>query len=96
MASADYADSETGSVTPDGGRGADGRFTKRNAAAVKTGLRLKRAQLPETFDALEAEVQALLDGSLADDGGINDAHIVHGQNENNLALDLIFARARSK
>ena len=47
-------------------------FAKGNAAAAKTGLKLKRARLPETFDALEAEVQALFDGSLADDGGADD------------------------
>ena len=72
MSSTDHARSGAPTVTPDRGRDDDGRFTKGNAAAAKTGLKLKRARLPETFDALEVEVQALLDGSLADDGGVDD------------------------
>ncbi len=71
MPQLDPAESGTPTVGPDRGRGEDGRFAKGNNAAAKTGLKLKRARLPETFDALEAEVQALLDGSLADDGGID-------------------------
>jgi hypothetical protein len=37
--------------------------------AVRSGLRADKAQLPEVFQALEAEVEAFLDESVTDDGG---------------------------
>ena len=39
---------------------------------MKTGRHAKKAQLPDVFEALEADVQALLDGSVADDGGVDE------------------------
>ena len=56
----------------DGARDDTGRFQPGNGAAVTTGLRAQRAQLPAVFRALEEEVQALLTGSLADDGGVDE------------------------
>ena len=62
-------------VAPNG-RGTDrdekGLFRAGNGAALKTGLRADRAQLPEVFRALETEVTAFLEGSLADDGGLEE------------------------
>ena len=49
-----------------------GRFELGNSAAVTAGLSAAKAQLPQLFEAIETEVQALLDGSLADDGGADD------------------------
>ena len=62
-------------VPPNGGtpnQDAAGRFQYNNTAAVKTGRHAKKAQLPDVFEALEADVQVLLDGSLADDGGVDE------------------------
>ena len=53
-------------------RDEQGRFRPDNNAAVKTGLQTKKAQLPDVFEMLEVEVQALLEGSLADDAGADD------------------------
>ena len=72
MHTPDRSESRETTVTSDRDRREDGRFATGNSAAAKTGLRLTKAQLPETFDALETEVQALLDGSVADDGGAEE------------------------
>ena len=46
-----------------------GRFVRGNEAAVTTGLRATQATTEARHFALDAEVAAFLDGSLADDGG---------------------------
>ena len=46
-----------------------GRFLPGNGAAVTTGQRAVRAQLPAVFEALEADVRDFLEASITDDGG---------------------------
>ena len=68
--SADFRQPTVAPNVTDGDRDDQGRFQLGNGAAVTTGLRTQRAQLPDVFRALEEEVQAFLNGSLADDGGV--------------------------